>query len=45
MRYLLVAVIGLCCGPAEAEVLYDAAKNTLPEAQGWVYLTQPFSGI
>jgi hypothetical protein len=44
MQSLVSALVGLCCCPIGADVLYDAAKNSLPEAQGWVYLTQPFSG-
>lgn len=36
----------LCVAPplASAQVLYDPGLNSLPAAQGWLYLTSPFVG-
>ena len=42
----IIALILLIGQPARAVVtsLYDGSLNTLPGAQGWVYLTNPFIG-
>ena len=39
----LIAVLALAAD-AQAVVLYDGSLNTLPAAQGWRYVSNPFSG-
>jgi hypothetical protein len=40
----MLVVATVCCSVLQADVLYDGSMNSLPGAQGWYYVTSPFSG-